>query len=111
MVEVLFAAEFKRRLKALSKRYRKIQNDIQPIIDELQKGNFIGDQITGTSIIAFKVRVKNSDIPTGKSGGYRLIYQVRSLDSVFLLTMYAKSDRSDVSINELEYAARQFLEQ
>ena len=69
MTDVRFTLPFKRCLKSLAKRYRQIQTDIQPIIDELQTGNFIGDQITGTSIIALKVRAKNSDIPTGKSGG------------------------------------------
>ncbi|MGB3298020.1 MAG: type II toxin-antitoxin system RelE/ParE family toxin [Phormidesmis sp.] len=111
MVEILFTAEFKRRLKALSKRYRTVKNDIQPVLDKLQKGNFIGNQISGASIIAFKVRVKNSDIPTGKSGGYRLIYQTRSPDSIVLLTIYAKSDKSDVNIKELENAIKQFLQE
>ena len=43
MTDVRFTLPFKRRLKSLAKRYRQIQKDIQPIIDELQKGNFIGD--------------------------------------------------------------------
>ncbi len=35
-VEVQFTLPFKRRLKSLSKRYRQIRKDIQPIIDELK---------------------------------------------------------------------------
>jgi len=70
MTEVRFNLPFIRRLKGLTKRYRKIQNDIQPIIEELQLGNFIGDQIAGINFTIFKVRAKNSDIPTGKSRGY-----------------------------------------
>ncbi|HYX16091.1 MAG TPA: hypothetical protein VE944_17325 [Nostoc sp.] len=69
MAEVRFTPPFKRRLKTLTKRYRQIQIDIQPIIDQLQAGNFIGDQISGIDLTVFKVRAKNSDIPTGKSGG------------------------------------------
>ena len=38
MAEVRFTSPFKRRLKTLTKRYRKIQIDIQPIIDQLQAG-------------------------------------------------------------------------
>ena len=76
MPDVRFTLPFKRRLKPLEKRYRQFRADIQPITDELQVGNFIGDQISGTDITVFKVRAKNSDIPTGKSGGYRVIYQV-----------------------------------
>ena len=92
MTGVSFTLPFKRRLKSLAKRYRQIQKNIQPILEELQKGNSIGDQIIGTSITAFKVRAKNSDIPTGKSGEYRMIYQVHSPDSISLLLIYAKSD-------------------
>jgi mRNA-degrading endonuclease RelE of RelBE toxin-antitoxin system len=76
MAEVRFTAPFQRRFKALSKRYRKIQEDIRPIIETLEAGEIIGQQIAGTDFTVFKVRAKNSDIPTGKSGGYRLIYQL-----------------------------------
>ena len=47
MIEVRFTLPFIRRLKPLTKRYRKIQSDIQPIIEQLQNGNLIGDQISG----------------------------------------------------------------
>lgn len=101
MVEVEFTPGFKRRLKKLKKRYRQIQLDIQPVIAELERGNFIGNQIAGTSITIFKVRAKNRDIPTGKSGGYRLVYQVIDRDRVLLLLIYAKSDQADVSLAEI----------
>jgi mRNA-degrading endonuclease RelE of RelBE toxin-antitoxin system len=104
MTEVRFTLPFIRRLKGLTKRYRKIQNDIQPIIEELQLGNFIGDQIVGINFTIFKVRAKNSDIPTGKSGGYRVIYQIVSPELVLLLLIYAKSDQADVSLDELQDA-------
>ncbi|MFM7191651.1 MAG: type II toxin-antitoxin system RelE family toxin [Microcystaceae cyanobacterium] len=102
MAEVRFTLPFLRRLKALTKRYRNIQADIQPIIEELQTGNFIGDQISGLDSTIFKVRAKNSDIPIGKSGGYRVIYQVISPQLVLLLLIYAKSDQADVSISEIQ---------
>ena len=104
MAEVRFTLPFLRRLKALTKRYRNIQADIQPIIEELQTGNFIGDQISGLDSTIFKVRAKNSDIPIGKSGGYRVIYQVISPQLVLLLLIYEKSDQADVSISEIQVA-------
>ncbi|HEY9804336.1 MAG TPA: type II toxin-antitoxin system mRNA interferase toxin, RelE/StbE family [Leptolyngbyaceae cyanobacterium] len=104
MAEVRFTSAFKRRLKTLNKRYRQIQTDIQPIINQLQVGNFIGDQISGIYLTVFKVRAKNSDIPTGKSGGYRVIYQVVTPELVLLLLIYAKSDQADVSLEEIEDA-------
>ncbi len=111
MADVRFTPAFKRRLKALRKRYRKIQIDLQPVISELEQGNFIGDQVAGTTASVFKVRAKNSDIPTGKSGGYRIIYQVVSLQNVLLLLIYAKSDQSDVGVNKIETAIAQALDE
>ncbi|GBO54343.1 hypothetical protein APA_2291 [Pseudanabaena sp. lw0831] len=104
MIEVRFTLPFIRRLKSLTKRYRKIQSDIQPIIEQLQNGNLIGDQISGLDFPIFKVRAKNSDIPTGKSGGYRVIYQVVSPELILLLLIYAKSDQTDVSLDEIKDA-------
>ncbi|MEH2281969.1 MAG: type II toxin-antitoxin system RelE/ParE family toxin [Nostoc sp.] len=106
MSEVRFTPPFKRRLKTLTKRYRQTQVDIQPIIDQLEAGNFIGEQISGIDLTVFKVRAKNSDIPTGKSGGYRVIYQVVSPECVLLLLIYAKSDQADVSLEEIEDAIK-----
>ncbi|WP_416672458.1 type II toxin-antitoxin system RelE family toxin [Egbenema bharatensis] len=111
MTDVRFTLPFKRRLKALAKRYRQIQTDIQPIIEQLQAGNFVGDQISGTEATVFKIRAKNSDIPTGKSGGYRVIYQVLSPENVLLLLIYAKSDQADVSLEEIETAIKQALDE
>ena len=67
----------------------------------------MGDQITGTDFTVFKVRAKNSDIPTGKSGGYRVIYQLISPECIYLLSIYAKSDRGDITIAEIENAIEQ----
>ena len=72
-IQIVFSDEFKTRVRTLIKRYRSIRTDLQPLLNELQSGNFIGDQIPGTGYTVFKVRLKNSDIQKGKSGGYRVI--------------------------------------
>jgi mRNA-degrading endonuclease RelE of RelBE toxin-antitoxin system len=84
MTEVRFTKPFQRRFKALAKRYHKIQQDIQPIVDMLQTGEIIGNQLAGTNFIVFKVRAKNSDIPVGKSGGYRVVYSLAMSSVLFL---------------------------
>ena len=73
-IKILFSDEFKDRLRILAKRYRSIRTDIQPLIDDLQIGKFIGDKIPGIGYTVFKVRLKNSDIQKGKSSGYRVKY-------------------------------------
>lgn len=109
MKEIKFTEPFKRRFKKLKKRYRQIKQDIQPLIKELQQGNLIGNQITGVSQIIYKARAKNSDIPIGKSGGYRLIYQVVSGEIILLLIIYAKSDQTNISASEIEEIIKETL--
>ncbi|MBH8564014.1 type II toxin-antitoxin system RelE/ParE family toxin [Nostoc sp. CENA67] len=91
--------EYKQNLRDLLKRYRNIRSDVQPIIEQLQQGNFVGDRIgsLGEEYVVYKVKVRNSNIQKGKSAGYRLIYQLESPTSILLLTIYSKSDREDIS--------------
>jgi mRNA-degrading endonuclease RelE of RelBE toxin-antitoxin system len=95
--------EYKQNLRYLSKRFRNIRSDVQPIIEQLQQGNIVGNRIAdiGEEYIVYKVRVRNSSIQKGKSAGYRLIYQVESTTSILLLTIYSKSDREDIGANEI----------
>ncbi|WP_333318800.1 type II toxin-antitoxin system RelE/ParE family toxin [Microcoleus sp. D3_18a_C4] len=88
---------FQRDLRTLAKRYRNIRNDIQPVIEQLQAGELPGSRIPGMEYEIFKVRIKNSDIQKGKSAGYRAIYYLKTSDSIVLVTIYSKSDLSDIA--------------
>lgn len=68
-VEINFTPEFKRNLRALAKKYPHIRSDVQPIIEQIEQGKFVGDQVKGTGYTIFKVRVRNRDVSRGKSGG------------------------------------------
>lgn len=37
----------------------------------------------------------------GKSAGYRLVYQIESPLSILLLTIYSKSEKEDISSQEI----------
>lgn len=100
-IKVEFTPEFKRNLRALSKKYHHIRSDIQPIIDQIQTGKFIGNRIAGTNYLIFKVRAINRDISKGKSSGYRIIYQVKKPDQVILIAIYSKLDQSDISTERI----------
>ncbi|MGL4377220.1 MAG: type II toxin-antitoxin system RelE/ParE family toxin, partial [Microcoleaceae cyanobacterium] len=100
--QIYFADEFKRNLRLLSKKYRHIRSDVQAIIEQLQAGELPGKKIPGTDYIVFKVRVKNSDIKKGKSSGYRLIYHVKEATIIFLMTIYAKSDIVNISVDKIQ---------
>jgi mRNA-degrading endonuclease RelE of RelBE toxin-antitoxin system len=110
IVQIDLTPEFYRNLRDLDKRYRNVRADVQTVIQDLEIGNFIGDRISGIGegYVMLKVRVKNRDIQKGKSAGYRLIYQIESPTSVLLLTIYSKSDRSDITAAELRSIAAEF---
>jgi mRNA-degrading endonuclease RelE of RelBE toxin-antitoxin system len=101
LTRVFVTDEFKRFARTLEKRYRNLRADLQPLIEQLQNGEFPGDQISGTSYTVYKVRVKNSTIRKGKSGGYRVIYQSLSVEAVVLLYLYSKSDQDNVAATDL----------
>jgi len=96
-IEIVYTSEFKRNLKILAKKYRHIQEDIEPIIRDLQAGKKLGEQIIGVDKEVFKVRIRNRDSQKGKSGGYRCIYYVQTSEKIVLITIYSKTEQSDIS--------------
>jgi mRNA-degrading endonuclease RelE of RelBE toxin-antitoxin system len=91
-----FSARFASDFKKLRKRYRNIDSDVRPLTERLKAGETPGDQIAGTGYTVYKVRLSNSDAQRGKSGGYRVIYYLQLADHVILLTIYSKSDQTDI---------------
>lgn len=107
-VLVEFTPEFKRNLRALSRKYPHVRSDVQPVINQLLAGEFPGDRITGTKHVVFKVRVRNSNIQKGKSAGYRLIYQVKNPLLAVLVTIYSKLDQADISAKQIRQILAEF---
>ncbi|MBD1218060.1 MAG: type II toxin-antitoxin system RelE/ParE family toxin [Aphanizomenon flos-aquae Clear-A1] len=111
VIEIALTPRFQRDLRELAKRYRSIRSDIQPLIDQLQAGEIPGDRIAGIKYQVFKVRIKNSNIQKGKSGGYRVIYYLKNAQGIILTTIYSKSDLTDVSNEIIEQAIAQYEEE
>jgi mRNA-degrading endonuclease RelE of RelBE toxin-antitoxin system len=107
-VEVLYTPEFKRNVRALVKKYRHIQEDVKPVIEQIQRGEFIGDQIQGSGYTVFKVRIRNSGLSRGKSGGYRVIYYLKTATAVILVTIYSKTEQSDISAATIKKILAEF---
>ena len=109
-MEVKFTEQFFRDCKQLRKKYHNLDEDLQGFIKEFENGNVKGDKIIGIKS-TYKVRYKNSSSKSGKSGGFRIIYYVQQLDLAYLLTIYAKNEKEDVSRNEiLQILKREDLE-
>ena len=96
-MKVTYTKVFKKHIRKLSRRYRSLQQDLQSVIETLERGTLLGDRITGLDHIVYKVRVKNSDNKKGKRAGYRVIYYIKTVEEARLIAMYSKSDQVNIS--------------
>ena len=98
---IAYSDAFKHQLKRLSRRYRRIRFDIQPIVEQLEAGDTPGDQIQCPGYTVYKVRARNSAAERGKRGGYRIIYYLETEIDILLITIYSKTDQSDIKPDEI----------
>lgn len=92
---------FKRLIKQLKKKYPHAGDDLKTGLGLLVSQPDLGKSIEGVEKVR-KIRLRNSDIQKGKSGGYRLIYLEDGQNMLIIpLIMYSKSQREDVTVNEL----------
>jgi mRNA-degrading endonuclease RelE of RelBE toxin-antitoxin system len=107
-IQVDATAKFQKKMKSLEKKYRNINDDVRPIVESISTGELPGDRISGLDLEIYKVRVKNRNNQKGKSGGYRLIYYVKTIDRVILVTIDTKSEQEDIDRNEFEDIIAEF---
>ena len=107
-VNIEYTPELKRALRKLAKKYRHIRSDLQSVIMLLQKGELVGDRVSGAGSTVFKARVRNSDIQKGKRSGYRLIYWQKTRRHIILVTVYSKLDQGDISTKEINRIIKEF---
>lgn len=105
-----YTPEFKRSVKKLMRRYRSIRRDLEPLFNVLEAGETPGDPLQDIGRAAFKVRVKNSDNQKGKSGGYRVIYYIKTAEKTVLITIYSKSLQSDIPAEDLRRIVAKYEE-
>jgi len=92
---------FDRQLKRLAKKFPSIKKDIAELGRELTENPTTGKEILPG---CYKVRMAISSKSKGKSGGARIITHVHiSHTTVYLLTIYDKSEQSDIEDNEVKY--------
>lgn len=88
-------ANFIKEVKKLSKKYKKIGDDLKELQNELLANPKSGIHLGNN---CYKIRVANTSIPSGKSGGFRVIYYYLDANSViYLMSIYAKSDLENIS--------------
>ena len=85
--------------KKLSKKYPSLKNDLSELIEKLEKEPFTGISLGHG---CYKIRLKIRSKGKGKSGGGRVITYVYIVaETVFLLSIYDKSDIADMEDHEL----------
>ena len=90
-------------VKRLRKKYRRIGKDLSRLVNLLADNPLVGTTIPGFGHQVWKIRLASVDMQVGKRGGYRVIYALNpQAQSCYLLFMYAKPDKSDVSPGEIE---------
>jgi len=101
--DVYLTETFQKSIKILKKKYRRVKDDLTGTIQALEEDPTIGDPIPGWNKEIWKVRTASSDVKKGKRGGFRSIYLWKSAEmTVYLLAVYFKGDKPDVSKKEIE---------
>jgi mRNA-degrading endonuclease RelE of RelBE toxin-antitoxin system len=86
--------------KKLSKKYPSLKNDISALA-----GTLVNDPMQGTALgkNVFKIRMAIASKGKGKSGGSRVITYVRIISTtVYLVSIYDKSEQADISDKEIK---------
>lgn len=92
---LLFTDWFNRNLKSLGKRNRRLRQDFQAFLNTFDAEAH--PIIAGTGG-ARKARMKAQG--RGKQGGYRVIYYLALEDNVWLISIYDKVQKEDLSESE-----------
>ncbi|MCX6154171.1 MAG: type II toxin-antitoxin system RelE/ParE family toxin [Candidatus Kapabacteria bacterium] len=96
---VLTIKIFDNQAKRLAKKFKSLKKEISDLIDLLEQEPFSGESL-GKS--CYKIRLKISSKGKGKSGGARVITNVYVVEeTVYLLSIYDKSEQEDLSDEEL----------
>ena len=97
---IIAVPKFRKELKKLAKKYPSLKSDFSALLESLKaepkQGTALGKN-------CFKIRIAIKSKGKGKSGGARVITNiVVSADTVFLLSIYDKADKANLTDKELK---------
>jgi hypothetical protein len=97
---VIVTTGFKKHAKSIGKKHHSLKSDLESLIDSLEQKPLQGEPLGKD---CYKIRMAISSKGKGKSGGSRVITCVKIVDQdVYLLTIYDKSDKENISDKELD---------
>jgi len=92
---------FDRALKQLAKHFPKVKRLVAELAIQLENGEILGDRIPNSPYELYKVRLPNPDSQKGKSGGFRVIYYLKTAENILLVIIYSKSDYPDIPLSTI----------
>ncbi len=97
--KILVVPEFSVKLKKLAKKHKRIKDDFKNLTTQLKNDPKSGIALQNN---CYKIRIANSSIPTGKSGGFRVIYYfLNENNHIYLLSIYSKTQAATILESEL----------
>lgn len=107
--KVSLTPEFLKDLKHLKRKYPAVSQEVRNLVFQLEADVRLGDKIPNLGNDIYKVRLPNPSAQRGKSGGFRLIYYVQLVDKIVLLSIYSKTEQSDISAELIQNILKEFL--
>ena len=107
--EVIATPRFGRDIKKLVKKYLSLKKEYAQLVNELAED----PQLYGTPLgdNCYKIRISIASKGKGKSGGARVITHIVVKEkTVFLLTIYDKSEKENITDKELQELLNQLSE-
>lgn len=104
---IKYSDNFLKEAKKLSKKFKLLKSDLKQAVDEIESKNEFGVYL-GYNL--YKKRVQNSSIPTGKSGGFRIIIYQQIEDDIVLISIYSKTNKDSLSDDELKTILKEYME-
>jgi|LGOV01.1.fsa_nt_gb mRNA-degrading endonuclease RelE of RelBE toxin-antitoxin system len=98
-LKIVNLKSFTKDIKRLYKKYKSIASDLKSLqstlLDNPKAGISLGDNL-------YKIRLANSSIPTGKSGGFRVIYYyLNNQNNLYLMSIYSKTELENINEEKL----------
>lgn len=114
-VNVITTENFRREAKKLIKKYQSLKKELQELIFQLEKEPRSGAKIGEDT---YKIRLAVKSKGKGKSGGMRVITYVdvelelkeEEITIVYLMSIYDKSDTSNISDKLLKQLVKEIQE-
>jgi mRNA-degrading endonuclease RelE of RelBE toxin-antitoxin system len=97
---IIVTRRFEKELKRLSRKFPSFKEEFAKLIVKISENPLLGTSIGNC---CYKIRLAISSKGRGKSGGTRVItYVYIGAKTVYLLTIYDKSEKNDLKPNELK---------